>query len=181
MVVFDTGYLIRLLDPAADPPNDPETGQPVEHCQERIEYLLERLEEDNQTILIPTPALAELLVIEPQLGPSHLTYINSRSVFQIQPFDERAAVEVAAMTRNDDDNPDNENSEPKTKVKYDRQIIAVGKVNQGKVIYSADQRLRRRARREGLTAIGIHELPRRPQDAQQTLDLPDPEGEQETE
>ena len=48
--------------------------------------MVESLESEKQTIVIPTPALAELLVVENELGPDHLTYIDKHAVFNVVPF-----------------------------------------------------------------------------------------------
>jgi predicted nucleic acid-binding protein len=75
------------------------TGQPVDRFHDRIDHLLVQLEEDRTKIIIPTPALSEILVRAGTAGPEYLARINSEAVFRIVPFDEGAAVEVAGMTR----------------------------------------------------------------------------------
>ena len=87
MVVFDTTFLRLLLRPDADPPADPSSGRLVTSCQSRIEYLIESLESDGETIVVPTPALAELLVVENKFGPDHMTFIDKHGAFNIVPFD----------------------------------------------------------------------------------------------
>jgi hypothetical protein len=175
MVVFDTTFLRLLLRPDADPPFDPDTKEPVTFCKERIEYLIEVLEADKQTILIPTPALAELLVKEESFGPSHLESIDKNAAFQIADFDRRAAIELAALTRDAlaAGKPATNQAGDKTQVKFDRQIIAVAKVNRATTIYSDDKKLRRDAKKVGLTAIGVHELPLKPNPPQIEIDFPD--------
>ena len=61
MVVFDATFLSHLLYPESRPPLNPSTKQPVARAKERIEYLIETLWEAKQKIVIPTPALSELL------------------------------------------------------------------------------------------------------------------------
>jgi hypothetical protein len=62
MVVFDAATLLLLLRPDAGRPLDPATGTPVERVEERMAYLVQRLEKARSKILIPTPALSEVLV-----------------------------------------------------------------------------------------------------------------------
>ena len=68
MVLFDATALSLLLHPGAKPPND-STGNPVSRARERIELLVQTLDEKKAKIIIPTPALAELLVIAGPAGP----------------------------------------------------------------------------------------------------------------
>lgn len=91
MKVFDANFLSILLVPTAPIPNDPETKQPVERAQERIEELVTTLDGQNEKILIPTPALSEFLVLADKDGPHYLAELNKSSVFKIVDFDQRAA------------------------------------------------------------------------------------------
>ena len=42
MVVFDTSTIVLALDPSAKPPTD-ENGQVVTNCKERVEHLLDTI------------------------------------------------------------------------------------------------------------------------------------------
>jgi hypothetical protein len=99
MVVFDATTLLYLLDPEAKPPTHPETGEPVSHVKERIAPLVSELEKSREKIIVPTPALSELLVRAGEAGPQYLYILNKSAAFKIVDFDQRAAVEVAAATR----------------------------------------------------------------------------------
>jgi hypothetical protein len=61
IVAFDATVLIYIIDENASPPNDPATGQPVRNCKERLDHLLFTLQKENAKIIIPTPALGEVL------------------------------------------------------------------------------------------------------------------------
>jgi hypothetical protein len=98
-VVFDATMLLLLLRPGVRGPLDPTTGKPVEHAEERIAQLINDLEKAKVTIIIPTPALSELLVHSGSAGPEITKQIAGAAAFRIASFDERAAVEVAEMTR----------------------------------------------------------------------------------
>jgi hypothetical protein len=78
----------------------------------------------------------------------------------IEPFDEKAAIEVALMTKHAIDNGDKKagSQESWTKVKYDRQIVAIAKVNGVTTIYTDDGGLKNFAITSGLRAIGLGEL-----------------------
>ena len=61
-VLFDTIFLSMLLHQEDRFPLDPATtSAQVTNPKERIEYLIEALDRENAKIVVPTPALAELL------------------------------------------------------------------------------------------------------------------------
>lgn len=99
MVAFDATILLPLLSPGVHAPNDPATGKEVAFFKERIDLLIEELETNRTKIIIPTPALSEILVYADNAGPEYLNRIQQAAVFKIEPFDERAAIEVALMIR----------------------------------------------------------------------------------
>ena len=61
ILAVDSSALALLVNPAANPPDDPATGKPVEHARERVEYFIASLTASD-TMIIPTPVLAEALV-----------------------------------------------------------------------------------------------------------------------
>jgi hypothetical protein len=89
--------LLPLLNPTVPGPLDPNTNKPLESCRERLDYLIEGLEKDRTKIIIPTPALSEILVYADEAGPRYLEQIRASRAFKVEPFDERAAAEVAFM------------------------------------------------------------------------------------
>ena len=69
MVAFDAGMLSLVIFPNAGIPVDPKTGKTTERAKERVEALIDELESDGDTILIPAPALCEALVsVADQMG-----------------------------------------------------------------------------------------------------------------
>jgi len=162
MVVMDASTLLLLFDPQAKPPKDETTGQPLEKCKERIDLLVQDLSEQKTVILIPTPALSEILIVsKTDTDRAQIIAAISKSrVFRVQPFDEAAAIEVAKLTDVDiQSNRELSPVETKAKIKYDRQIIAIAKVNGVKIIYSDDTALCKKAFANGITAIKTSELP----------------------
>ena len=173
MVVFDASVLLLLLDPDARASNDPETEQPVEHAKARIEHLIATLEQQRTKVIIPTPVLSEVLVRAGVASPAYLEELNRSARFRIVPFDVRAAVELAALTREALDAGDKRegSTAPWQKVKLDRQIVAIARTEEAVAIYSDDEDLRRFARRVGLEVIRICDLPLPREDQQGSLDL----------
>lgn len=173
MVVMDAGTLLLLLRPNVDAPRDRSTGKPVEFVEKRLAHLVTTLERAKTKIVIPTPALSELLVRAGTAGPLLLQHIARKAVFRIVEFDQRAAVEVAMMTRAALDKGDKRGGlqAPWAKVKYDRQIVAIAKVVQARAIYSDDEDVEKLGRAANIPVISIAALPLPPQDAQGTLQL----------
>jgi hypothetical protein len=60
-------------------------------------------------------------------------------------------------------------TESMAKVKFDRQIVAIAKVNHAHAIFSDDENIRKFAIANGVNPIAIWELPLPPVDAQPTL------------
>lgn len=160
MVLFDTSILSLLLHPGAKPPTD-SRGNRIERCQERVEHLVQTLDQDKTKIVIPTPALSELLVVAGADGPKYLDEINSRSCFKISDFDQRAAVEAAIQIREARDSGDKRQGTDASwaKVKFDRQITAIAKVEGVETIYSDDEHVQKYARVLGIKVRGVEDLP----------------------
>ncbi len=174
MVVFDATILIALLNPDASPPRHPETNDPVEAFRDRIDHLISDLEKSLTKIIIPAPAISEILVRADKAAPEYLSRINSSAVFRPAPFDEIAAIEVAAMTRGAIDTTGSRKGDQDgtwAKIKYDRQIVAIARVNRASVIYSDDREIFKLGQKQGLTVIRVADLPLPPEDAQIKMDL----------
>lgn len=169
-VVFDSSALLLLLHPDAKAPQNPETSEPIDDAKERMEYLVKELERKEQTVLIPTPVLSEILVKADKAGSEYLKTLEKTYKFKIVDFDKRAAIEVAELARQDPSKSDpNDEKATRAKLKFDRQILGIAKVNGAKTIYTNDKRFSERAKKEKIRTIGIAELPLPPEDPQQSL------------
>lgn len=171
MVVFDATMLMLLIYPDSGVPADSSTGLPVTSVPERIAHFIETHEKSKAKIGIPTPALSEILVRAGSSAVRIVEKIREFSVFEILPFDERAAIEVAMMTRRaiDAGSKKADSDEVWSKIKYDRQIIAIARVWQADAIYSDDRKLRNAATAVGMTAISLADLSLPPEKAQHEL------------
>lgn len=133
MVVFDASMLLFVLNP--------NTKASVSRARERVEYLVDRLSKDGEKIIVPTPALSECLVHAGPAGPDYLLILNRRAAFRVASFDERAAVEAAIRTYDARQRGQRKGGNPeaaKAKIKFDRQIVAIAKVEGATAIYSDD-------------------------------------------
>ena len=132
MVVFDATMLLLAVSPDAGKPTDPATGKAVENVEQRIAFLLSQVDKAKAKIGLPTPALSEAMV-RSTLHPAQIVNaLQSLSVFQILPFDDRAAIELAIIQRGALETGDKKDGSQETwaKVKFDRQIAALAKVAQ---------------------------------------------------
>lgn len=161
MVVFDATTILIVIAPGvAGIPKDASNNE-ISYAKERVDGLIEQIAKDKGKIIIPSPALAEALVrAEPAKAASYIAKLGGSKHFRISTFDERAALEVAFMTRDALSDGDKKSGSPETwaKVKYDRQIVAIAKVEGAHAIYSNDKNLRSFAFKRGLRCIGIEEL-----------------------
>ena len=168
MAVFDATALIHLLEPNAPAIIDPATGQPVASPQARIDHLVQTLEEERERIIVPTPALSEVLVHANDAIADYLTVLNVSSRFRIVPFDQRAAIELATIVR--DSPPVRQlqvgTSTTRASLKFDRQILAIARVESETTIYSDDGDMATLGKRLGFDVIKTHELPLPPAEQQ---------------
>jgi hypothetical protein len=174
MVAFDATILLPLFFPNVPVPLDRMTGKPVDYFKERIEYLIATIEKDHTKILVPTPALSELLVYAGKDGPEHVRLIRQSPAFKVENFDERAAIEAASLTAEAFRKYGNKRGgidATWAKIKFDRQIIAIAKVNGASAIYSDDPDVKAMSIDARVTVITLAELALPPSTAQGKFDF----------
>ena len=185
-VAFDNTMLSALLNPQGRLPFEPGTEKLLEFGKLRAESVVAKVEKERRKIILPAPAVAELLTA---IGPDAQQYLNvvSRSrVFEVGAFDARGAAELALLNRGvfaESDTKDGLDTWQKRKV--DRQIIAVCKVYGVTEIYTDDSGLANRARLCGITPVSLFEIAVPDEARQGTLDLaphdelPEPESDEQ--
>ncbi|MCY4593907.1 MAG: hypothetical protein OXC19_03815 [Bryobacterales bacterium] len=175
MPAIDATTLLCFLEQDARAPIDPNTGKPVTDAKLRIDHLISTLEKKGKTIVIPTPALSEVLVHAGSAGPEYLKILNSSSCFRIADFDQRAAVELAAMTHEALEGGDLRAGTDATraKLKFDRQIIAIAPVQNQTTIYSDDADIAKLADKLDLEVVSTSSLPLPPEVLQLVFDRPE--------
>jgi predicted nucleic acid-binding protein len=174
-VAFDADVLSLALNPSLDPPTDPTTNAPVLKAGERLVGLIADLEKTRTRVIIPAPALSEFLVIADESGPDYLAVIDRTWIFSIEPFDARAAVEAAAMTRKALLKGNKKSGATGTwqAVKADRQIVAIAKTRGVTRIYSNDHDMVNIAAESHIEVIPVWALPL-PPEAQPKLPMDSP-------
>jgi hypothetical protein len=175
MVVFDAAILMLLLRPNVGRPRD-SAGNPISDFEERLNYLVQRLEVLRTRIIIPTPVLSEVLVHAGAAGPEILEKLTRSTVFKIEPFDSKAAVEAALMTKAAIDAGNKRSGLAATwaKVKFDRQIVAIAKVFNVSMIYSDDGDVKSLAAAENIPVTNLEELPLPPAKPQMEMEFAPP-------
>ncbi|MCY4214120.1 MAG: PIN domain-containing protein [Gammaproteobacteria bacterium] len=174
MPVFDATTLLYFLEKDAKPPLDPATGTVVTDPKARIDFLISNLESRRETIVIPTPALSEVLVHAGKAGPEYLKILSSTRCFRVEAFDQRAAVELATMTYDAISVGDLRagTNATRAKLKFDRQIIAIARIQGQTAIYSDDGDVAKLAKPLDIKVIPVHDLPLPPTDPQAEFAFP---------
>jgi hypothetical protein len=169
----DATVLTLLLNENADSPPDPITGKSIEKTRDRVNFLVQSLQQQKQKIIIPTPVLAEVLVASGTPGLRYVEMLQKAAVFEIRDFDKLAAIELALMTRTALDagkgKKKGQSTEPWQKIKLDRQIVSVCKVAGVSILYASDNSLRNFAMQAGMQVVGVHELPLPPTEPQLSM------------
>jgi predicted nucleic acid-binding protein len=161
MVGIDNTFLSLMLYPKARPPQDPSTKKPVERMEDRIEKLLEDLDSESERIILPTSVLSEFLILVGKDAPAYLEKLSGMKNILIKPFDEVAAIELAAVEVEDRarGGKRGNSASPWAKLRFDRQIVAIVRTNGAKRFYSDDEDVMKFATRLGIEVIRTWELP----------------------
>jgi hypothetical protein len=152
MVTFDTTFLTLMFIP--DAPHD------IPDAKARVDFLLSDLHGRGEKVIIPAPALAEILIKSGKAKERIIKELAKSSKFMLAPFDHLAAFELALMSDAAFTTKDKRAGATETwvKVKYDRQIVAITKVNAGTAIYSDDSHMRALGEREGLKVVAVSDI-----------------------
>src|SRR6266567_5553876 len=155
MVVIDSTFLSLMAYEKSRPPLDPSTKKPVERIEDRIEKLLEDLDSESERIILPTPVLSEFLILVGEDAPVYLERISGMKNILIKPFDEVAAIELAAVEVEERSKVGKRggSASPWAKLRFDRQIVAIARANRAKRIYSDDEDVKKFAERLGIDVI----------------------------
>lgn len=160
MVAFDNTILSVLLFPDAEIQEGPDAITVI-HARDRVIALIQEIADSGEQVLVPAPALAEVLAtpgcdIEAVLGE-----LRKSAHIRIGDFDQRAAVELAIRLRAAAAAGDIREGRKTTKaaMKFDRQIVAIALTNGARILYSDDEGVRRFGEGSGLKVKRTSELP----------------------
>ena len=160
--LFDAGFLHILFDDRARVPRDAKGKPVVDRAQDRIDFLVQTISEgtDNK-IILPTPALAEFMLLAADRWTEYLTIIRRRAIFEIAGFDDPEAVELVEhwLKFGDHKRLKAGTQETWAKLKYDRQIAAIAMTRRVERIYSTDDDLKKFAERLNIKFSNLPDLP----------------------
>jgi hypothetical protein len=152
MIAFDTTFLTLMLVPGA--------RHSIDNAKERVEFLISDIHGRGERIIIPTPALSEILVKSGAARSQIIQTLTKTPKFLVAPFDTRAALELSLMTDAAFSRKDKRDGATGTwvKVTLDRQIVAIAKTFEARAIYSEDHDVQAIARREGLDVVSVADI-----------------------
>lgn len=164
-VIFDTNVLVQALTGTKEGVSltDPRTGNVISDLELRAQALVDHVDSQGGSVLIPAPVLAEFLVgIDKSSQQTYINLIKSQSCFEVVAFDEIAAIECAQF-------PDLKAlkqmmaSDTTAKVKFDRQILAIAKASGVKEVWTHDKGVYNRCENFGLIAKSLADISPAPQ------------------
>lgn len=160
MVVFDTTTLSVAWVPGV-PISGLKTKKPVKHAQQRLEEFIEQIAANDDVIVIPAPVLSEIIVKIPDKANELIKRIKSSPWFKVEPFDAAAALELGLRTAEAMAAGDKREGLKAdwTKVKFDRQIVAIALVVNASEIISDDPDVTAIGERWGVPVRSIEDLP----------------------
>ena len=159
IVAFDNTFLTLVINPNAIARPDPSTGEPVPHCRQRIDALIDSLSKRSGKVIVPAPSWAETLIASPD-AQALVNAIKANDAIEIVSFDARSAYELAEMTRDAIANGDKRSGSTAEwqKVKFDRQIVAIAKAHGASKLYTDDDAQAHFARLCGVAVVHTWEL-----------------------
>ena len=116
-----------------------------------ISKLIQRLSGENAKVIIPTPALAQVLTHSPMKAEDWMHTLNTCSCFQVRPFDDKASFELAQLLGESV-------SGLRDILRFDRQIVAIAKVYRVSVLYAEDEQVTQFAEECGIPAKRLKDL-----------------------
>lgn len=123
----------------------------------RLDELVATLEKSRTRIVIPTPALTEVLIRAGKAREEIYNALARKSAFEIAPFDVKAAMECSLLLEEAWSGAE-KRAITKTKFKFDWQIVAIAATRQVTTIYSDDDDVRKAAVRTGIRVVRIDDL-----------------------
>jgi predicted nucleic acid-binding protein len=145
-VAFDATVLVDFFNPKL-------TGD----RRAKLDDLVDTLSKSRVKIVIPTPALTEVLVRAGKAREDIHNALTRKSAFEIAPFDVKAAMECSLLLEEAWSTTE-KRAITKTKFKFDWQIVSIAASRRVMTIYSDDGDVANAAARTGIQVIRIDDL-----------------------
>lgn len=123
----------------------------------KLDELVATLEKSKTKIVIPTPALTEVLIRAGKAREEIHNALTRKSAFEIAPFDVKAAMECSLLLEEAWSGVE-KRAITKTKFKFDWQILAIAATRRVTTIYSDDGDMAKAAVRAGIRVVRIDDL-----------------------
>jgi predicted nucleic acid-binding protein len=123
----------------------------------KLDDLVATLEKTRTKIVVPTPALTEVLIRAGKAREAIYNTLTRKSAFEIAPFDVKAAMECSLLLE-DAWSAAEKRAITKTKFKFDWQIVAIAASRRVATIYSDDGDVAKAAARAGIRVLRIDDL-----------------------
>ena len=144
----------------------------------RLDHMLETIGKVGGRIVLPTPAVSELLVRTADGTSAWLAALHRRSTVVVAPFDLRAATECAMIhrlaTQAGSKRKGTKDGEHYQKIKVDRQIAAIARVAGADMLITDDENLISVCAFIALPTCRVRDLELPPSAAQMKMDLAPP-------
>ena len=123
----------------------------------KLDDLVATLEKTRTKIVIPTPALTEVLIRAGKAREEIHNELTRKSAFEIAPFDVRAAMECSLLLEEAWSTAE-KRAITKTKFKFDWQIVAIAASRRVTTIYSDDADVARAAARASIRVVRVDDI-----------------------
>lgn len=165
MIVIDTNVLATLMSDNRSSEDFIKTA-----------YFFQEIKKNGNYIGIPTPVIAEFLVIDNEIRTSFFELFKNNRSIKILPFDLKSAYECAnieaeARAAGNKLFPLPKESAPYQKVKVDRQILAIALSNNAQTLITNDKDLKKIGEHNSKIEVKLISELRIPEGMQRNLDL----------
>lgn len=158
-LVVDANILMQILKVGGR--NDlkcPRTGKLIDNPEGRAEALLDLMTVKADRILIPSPALSEILVrVDQHLHREYLAAINSTACFDLINFDAISAISCAQLV-NSAELKQLKGDSDRSKISFDRQIIAMTQAYGGDELWTHDKDMLKKAEAVGIVVKSLADM-----------------------
>lgn len=145
-VAFDATVLVDFFNPKI-------TGD----RRAKLDDLVSTLGKARTKIVIPTPALTEVLIHAGKAREEILVTLTRKAAFEVAPFDVKAATECSLLLEEAWSRSE-KRAITRTKFKFDWQIVAIAATRRVTTIYSDDEDVSKAAAKAHIQVVQIDDL-----------------------
>ena len=163
MVVVDTNFLILMIDPGST--------QNTNNRVDRVRHFISEISKSGEAIVIPSPALAELVAGRASRVEEIVETIRQFRVMEIQALDTVIAIETGERIAAVQARIPEAQRLPGWKVamKYDAMVAATALVRGARAVVTTDDGFEKYLERSPVSVLRIDDLPLPPDDPQSDM------------